>query len=148
MEQNRNIPAAAVFSLLPGLWRLSRTVDGVKRMDGVAQYDALAHESLAYFERGEHRVDGRRLDFYQAYQLRRLGDKVHVNFADGRPFHSLFFQKDRHILKADALHLCGNDTYRGEYVFHGHDRFTVQWAVRGPRKDYTIETRYCRQGTC
>lgn len=148
MEQNRNIQTGAAFHLLKGQWLIERRIDGIDRMSGMAEYRETSPGHLSYSEKGSHRIGQEILDFYQSYYLRHFGRDLHVNFTDGRPFHSLSFQQDDHILKAEALHLCGNDTYRGKYVFHNDNRFTVSWNVHGPRKNYTIETNYFRQGPC
>ncbi|MCL5777357.1 DUF6314 family protein [Limibaculum sp. FT325] len=62
---------------------------------------------------------------------------IHVAHDDGRPFHSF------HPAEAQALHLCGEDRYEVDYSFMP-DVWTSLWRVSGPRKDYTMTTRYCR----
>jgi hypothetical protein len=44
-------------------------------------------------------------------------------------------------LTANAAHQCAPDRYDAVIKLVGHD-VLLQWAIRGPRKDYRLETRY------
>lgn len=41
-------------------------------------------------------------------------------------------------------HLCGDDTYRGRFLFLDADRWVEIWRMRGPRKHYRSVSRYVR----
>ncbi|MBK0398927.1 hypothetical protein H0I76_06980 [Limibaculum sp. M0105] len=62
---------------------------------------------------------------------------IHVAYDDGRPFHSF------RLAAPQGLHLCGADRYEVNYSFAA-ESWTSHWIVAGPRKDYTMTTRYCR----
>ncbi len=65
----------------------------------------------------------------------------------GELFHALtFVADDDGGLRASATHDCKADLYRSEYAISPDGGLRVQHAVRGPRKDYTIETIYSREG--
>ena len=148
MEQNTNKPDQHIFSRLRGEWVLTRTVghDGV--MTGRAAFTDKpgASSSLLYTEQGINRLPGgEEFDFFQNYLYQSDDAGLHVFFADGRTFHTLDFETDR---RAKARHLCGNDLYQGTYAFHDDDHFSVTWSVKGPKKDFVIQTKYNRQGSC
>ncbi|MCC5975408.1 MAG: hypothetical protein JJT81_15350 [Rubellimicrobium sp.] len=62
-----------------------------------------------------------------------------VLFEDGRPFHHFPLTGG-----PGADHLCGADLYSVTYDFSGWPLWRSIWEVRGPRKDYRLESRYHR----
>ncbi|NCQ24205.1 MAG: trigger factor [Rhodobacteraceae bacterium CG17_big_fil_post_rev_8_21_14_2_50_63_15] len=68
------------------------------------------------------------------------GPDLSVRFADGRVFHQV------PGLGGAVSHWCDPDQYDGTYDFSEWPAFTVVWRVRGPRKDYQMQTRYWRRG--
>ncbi len=148
MEQNKNIEIACVFHVLKGTWAFDRLIGGHGSMAGQAAFRAAAPQSLDYEESGTHNAKGGAVDFYQNYIYVHQDGEILVTFRDGRPFHRLEFDSAQNFLTATAVHFCGDDVYRGEYVFHDNDNFSLRWDVKGPRKDYMIETNYVRQGSC
>lgn len=65
---------------------------------------------------------------------------IEVLFEDGRPFHRF----DPALRDQQVHHWCDPDRYDGRYLLDLPGRFTVEWRVRGPRKDYLSETLYLR----
>ena len=61
-----------------------------------------------------------------------------VYFEDGRFFHRVPAEG------GTAHHWCDPDRYTLVYDFSGWPRFTVDWRVTGPRKNYSAHTSYCR----
>jgi hypothetical protein len=61
-----------------------------------------------------------------------------VWFEDGRFFHNV----PPH--GGPTAHWCDPDQYDGQYDFADWPAFRVTWRVRGPRKDYRMETLYRR----
>jgi hypothetical protein len=137
------------YNLLIGKWNFGRQMSGQGCMSGSASFVQTAPGGLSYQESGLHQLaQGETVGFYQQYFYRHEGEDLIVRFADNRPFHALEFYRASGVLHADAHHLCGADTYKGRYIFHDSDRFSLIWDVRGPKKNYIIETEYKRQGSC
>ncbi len=61
-----------------------------------------------------------------------------VYFKDGRFFHQI------PAMGGDAAHWCEPDQYDVTYDFAGWPCWSATWRVKGPRKDYTLETRFSR----
>ena len=95
------------------------------------------------------------------YQYDEPKDKLEVYFAkrdSGSPLDSLFHRVDfegpsenappKMPWGAKASHWCSPDTYevRYEFYFKGADveRWKIVYEVKGPKKDYTMETWYTR----
>ena len=149
MEQNKNIDVGIVFQVLRGTWAFDRAIEGHGSMKGTAHFCSAFPETLDYDESGIHAAKGGAVDFYQSYMYVRQDGDILVTFKDGRPFHRLAFHRSpENLLTATAVHLCGDDVYSGQYVFRDNDNFSLCWDVKGPRKDYMIETTYIRQATC
>lgn len=145
MEQNRNKQSDIALSFLKGTWSFTRHMDGHGRMSGTAQFIESEPETLAYTESGIHELPGgQMLNFFQNYIYQREREQLVAYFTDGRPFHEVRFYREDGVLKAGAIHLCGADRYNGTYIFDGTDHFSLIWDVKGPKKDYIIQTRYNR----
>lgn len=59
-----------------------------------------------------------------------------VFFADGREFHKVPPEG------GETAHWCDPDQYDGHYDFDIWPTFKVTWRVKGPRKDYCMQTIY------
>lgn len=81
--------------------------------------------------------DGRQLPAERKYSWAEgLDNQVDVFFEDGRFFHSF----SRRMPQAE--HLCGDDHYMVDYTFSQWPEWESCWRVTGPRKDYTMVSRY------
>lgn len=127
-----------------GRWTIARIFEVRRggpdgRFDGTATFAPLGSDSLRYDEIGVLRLTGATpMRAERAYVWRFAGEGVAVTFADGRPFH-------RFVPAAVALgtdHACGDDLYRVTYGFADWPGWSSCWTVTGPRKDYTMTTRY------
>jgi hypothetical protein len=115
-----------------------------------------------YFETTEFTTStGLRLSGTQRYIYRyaELQDKIEVFFTNrdeaasvGSFFHRVDIKTPDTLgllpWKAEASHFCSPDTYEVAYtfVFNGPDleKWKIEYEVRGPKKDYSMETWYSR----
>lgn len=103
--------------------------------------DGLPGEALICRENGVLRFSGRDFAAGRVTFWRFAADgAIHVAYDDGRPFHSF------RLAAPQGLHLCGADRYEVSYTFSA-DSWISHWTVVGPRKDYSMVTRYCRIAT-
>jgi Family of unknown function (DUF6314) len=118
--------------------------------------DLLTKEAGTFIGRAEFRREGAGLAYREDGQLalgssapvqaqrrylwRTEGDGIAVDYADGRAFHT--FAADALV----ALHLCDPDRYEVAYHFADWPRWTAEWTVTGPRKDYRMVCAYRREG--
>ena len=106
------------------------------RFAGIARFVPEA-DGLAYEERGWLRLPGLPpMEAHRRYRWRADGGLIVVVLGVGRPFHA--FDPEA----PEALHLCAPDTYRVAYRFARWPRWTAVWTVTGPRKDYTMLSRF------
>jgi hypothetical protein len=125
-----------------GDWRLERTIED--RLGPSGRFEGLARltpegDGLRYHEAGTLRLgDGPAMAAHRDYLWRSAGDLVEVHFADGRPFHR--FHPSGRALGTD--HPCGRDLYRVTYDFTAWPRWTAEWIVTGPAKDYRMLSAY------
>jgi hypothetical protein len=101
-----------------------------------------------YCERGRLTIaNGQILDAERCYVFAEDDRGFSVWFAENplRLFHQIALYRRGEALEGTAVHLCGDDRYDSRYEFRTDGSFIVAHAVRGPRKTYTIETRYTRE---
>ena len=131
-----------------GRWTLTRKIiqrnGDVFAFMGEAEFSWLEgseHEesrALAYFENGEvtapngHVMPAERRYFWQQLQT----GLFEVLFDDKRYFHSFS------ATNPNAEHLCGDDNYVVRYDFSTWPVWRSTWKVIGPRKDYTMISKY------
>lgn len=127
---------------LIGAWRLSRRVrpdqGPMARLDGEARVAPEAG-GLRYREAGLLRLPGHApMTAGRSYLWRVVPGGIAVAFEDGRPFHVIDIAQAR----PEACHQCGADHYAVRYDLAGWPRWSSRWRVEGPRKAYTMVSRY------
>ena len=134
------IPAAFSWSF----WAVERRIDDrlsgqPGRFEGQAVFRT-AGEGLVYHEEGWLTLGTATALFASRdYLWRAEGERIAVDYADGRHFH------DFDPAEGAAVHACDPDSYRVTYDFSGWpDTWQSEWAVSGPRKDYVMTTYYLR----
>ena len=126
-----------------GAWRLSRWIDDRKvgatgRLTGQAVF-RWAGEGLVYEETGALSYGGAApVTTRQSHLWEGAAGRIVIRFEDGRPFHE--FPLGEAAPEAD--HHCTPDLYRVRYGFGDWPCWSARWEVIGPRKDYTLMSRY------
>ncbi|MBS0123917.1 trigger factor [Aestuariicoccus sp. KMU-90] len=75
---------------------------------------------------------------FQAERRYLWAADLSVRFDDGRFFHAVPPEGGQ------AAHWCDPDQYDADYDFSAWPDWSCTWRVRGPRKDYTMSSRYRR----
>ncbi|MCE0504561.1 MULTISPECIES: DUF6314 family protein [unclassified Roseivivax] len=132
-----------------GAWRFRRKIydrklgqesDGQGVLTFAPEGDGLIyHEVLTLSMPGQPPIEGSR-----RYRWRPGPRGIEVLFEDGRPFHQLGLGESRPC----DLHPCGEDRYEVTYDFGDWPIWGATWEVRGPRKDYRMDTLYVREKSC
>lgn len=127
-----------------GDWIIARAIEDVRAgergaLDGTARFTP-APDGLLYAEEGMLALGGRpAVPAARRYLWRDGGaSAIEVRFEDGRFFHRFYADEDA----PSAVHDCAPDQYRVRYDFARWPRWTAEWRVRGPRKDYVMVTDY------
>lgn len=136
----RPAPKLADFE---GGWSIARHIEDHRsgqsgHFNGTALFRPVP-DGLVYHETGlltlGHAVP---LRATRDYMWRWSAGRIHVYYADGRPFH------DFDPADPVAHHSCAPDDYRVRYDFSGWSHWTVDWRVTGPRKDYGSRSTFSR----
>jgi hypothetical protein len=138
--------ASRIFCSLEGHWKFSRVVSNHGSIEGIACFRKISHrpDILFYREKGTFTsLKDLQLDISQEYEYRYAKDKIAIYFCrePDRLLHSLEIME---LNKATAEHLCGSDTYRATYQFHCPDRVELLYTIKGPHKDFQIQTAFSR----
>jgi len=132
-----------LYDIVRGNWRVNRQIEdrhAGQHASFTGDADFTGDTELVYHEAGRLDLGGTELRAERHYTWRCTDTGAEVLYADGSPFHT-FSLAEGH---ASAEHLCGEDLYRGAYVFENTENWRVTWTVSGPRKDYTSITGYKR----
>lgn len=126
-----------------GGWRIARTITepvGTSRLSGRADF-VRTGQGLAVTETGTLvRHDGASFRASRRYRWTEAAGRILVAFDDGRPFHDFSCDAPRPA----ASHDCPPDRYTVAYDFAAWPAWSATWRVTGPRKDYTLITRFAR----
>ena len=129
-----------------GRWRIARRITDALGKDATFAGTAVfspAGADLILHEAGRLELSGQ--GGFQAerrYLWRAQGALIEVLFDDGRPFHRF----DPAGAVAEAGHWCDPDTYDVRYDFGRWPRWSAEWRVTGPRKDYVMQSVYTPDG--
>lgn len=118
-------------------------------MLGTATLVARADGRFDYREQGRLTLAGGHiLDAARRYVFAAEPRGFAVLFAETPPrlFHRVALEETASGLAGTGSHRCGDDRYDSRYEFSADGSFTVRHAVIGPRKRYTMTTRYTRAG--
>ncbi|MFN3959127.1 MAG: DUF6314 family protein [Parvularculaceae bacterium] len=108
---------------------------------GVEKATAICREALT-IDYGGRRFAGEQTILWRFDHA----DGPTLHFKNGRFFIAMRFGGDGGLLRSAFSHGCGEDLYEGvAEIAHGN-AWRLVWNVRGPRKDYTLDTLYSRIG--
>lgn len=128
-----------------GTWRfrrkiLDRLLGQTSEAEGCLDLSR-CDEGLVYDEQLTLHIPGQAPILGTRRYLWRPGPRgIEVRFEDGRPFHRIGLAQDR----CEDLHHCDPDTYAVSYDFADWPLWSAAWNVKGPRKDYSMETLFVR----
>lgn len=154
---------------LPGTWTFERRVQDRRGADftvaGTAEFTVLVDGRIRWHESGTMTLNGEDHPVHRTLFLAPLSgtgsdsfaaSDWKVTFEDGRFFHPWpaedagagqsgrdTGEKPTLASAKTVVHVCTPDLYRGEFLdVVPHEKWTLVWNVSGPRKDYTMRTRY------
>ncbi len=135
-----------IFYSLEGFWKLSRHITDQGTVEGIACFRKKANHPnvLLYREEGVFTsLNGQRFDISQEFEYRLTEERIDVFFSreHDRLLHSLEFIGPN---QASGRHLCGYDNYCAAYQFHFPGSFELHYVVKGPKKDYQIQTLFSK----
>ena len=135
-----------VLTPFEGRWRLYREIEDRMAQtelvfEGRAQLDR-AGAGLTYVEDGQWtKSTWGKTRASRCYLWRAEGDRICVDYEDGRAFHSFA----PGLATCESGHDCAPDRYDVTYRFHLPELWKADWRVAGPRKNYISRTRYTRE---
>jgi len=135
-----------------GRWRMTRAIDdrlGGRRGDatGICAFRdgpriaGLVCEEALVIDYGGNRFDGAQSTIWRFEE----SAGPDLDFQDGGFFCAARFEEFGGVWRAPLTHLCGDDQYDGDVIVASENSWRLIWRVKGPRKDYTLDTRYDRE---
>lgn len=135
-----------IFASLEGSWNLKRFIVNEGAVVGRAVFKRVNQDplTLLYREDGIFTSESSQSEWnvFREFLYRLEEDKISAYFHEKPPrlFHTLVFDKD----DAKACHLCGCDQYDAFYQFKSPREFTLDYLIKGPKKDLKIHTIFTK----
>jgi hypothetical protein len=133
---------ANLFAMLGGEWRIERSISDGSRFSGNAVFTALDIHSWHMREAGMLAVtSGGRYPASNCWRWRLSGLtqlEIHFGNRDGPTlYHRIELEPAGSGWVGSAHHLCGEDSYRADYVFSAN-HIQILHRISGPQKDIVI----------
>lgn len=139
------------FNQLHGDWIFVREILGSTpaTAHGTARFTRQNDNEYDFREDGTLKLqNGEKLQFFRNYIYRLTDRSMDVLYGDGAQigehYQSYILAQQQDKLVPIETHICSKDCYRGTYFLIGDNTFTLETAVKGPKKDYTIRTIFSR----
>lgn len=149
-----SIEAKAVSSYFLGDWKVHRVISGFGEITGQATFQA-NNQLDGYLDFNEAMVlpssqnqnggQDHKPNAFRTYEYRMMPEGFDIYFSDGATKGDLFLSFV--FTQASVLtshHLCIKDHYDATFEFFSDDEFELGFSVVGPKKDYSIRTRFTR----
>lgn len=141
-----------IFNIIPGKWKLTRNIKDIAYAEGCAYFTLKYKDTINYFEEVEVKyfafnssniISKTKARRNYIFEFNLTNNIIYQYFADNQLYTKLKpeMAKDK-TLKYSGKHLCSNDEYYNIYEFVDQNNFKVLNQVKGPHKDYSIETLY------
>lgn len=146
-----------IFAQFNGAWSFERSITSlldttsIARATGIALFTADTQSLLRYEENGQLMLTDTHAapsSFFRHYLYVLRENAIHVLYGDGPQkdalYQELIYDTQNSILRSSATHVCGDDCYDSVYHLMDDNMFSLNTTVRGPRKDYVINTHFVR----
>ncbi|MFZ1814904.1 MAG: DUF6314 family protein [Rhizobiaceae bacterium] len=138
------------FGSLAGKWLIERQISDGSHFSGEGQFNAQGEDSFVLSEQGALVLpDAKVLKASRTWVWSRtepMGLDIHYPGDRGAGlYHRLVLKHHGALLVGTGHHVCGADTYTGEYRISG-SRIEIGQSVQGPAKDYTMTSVFVRNG--
>ncbi|MBS0272157.1 MAG: hypothetical protein JSR85_05870 [Proteobacteria bacterium] len=137
-----------LFFSLEGKWAFNRSINGSEIMRGTALFHSVNEclPSYSYQEEGIYSAGPlSQLSFFREYFYCLNNKTIEVYFSFQKKKHNFFYALAFSCPNlANGVHHCVHDVYKATYVFLEKDIFLLQYDVRGPKKDFVIQTTFTR----
>jgi hypothetical protein len=143
------IEAESVLSYFLGCWRIDRVISAFGEITGQAtfQLNSQNDKILNYKEAVTlpSPSNNQKPNAFREYEYVMTDTGFDIFFSDGATKGELFLSFE--FIYASILtshHLCIKDHYDARFEFVSDDEFELDFTVNGPKKDYSIQTRFIR----
>ena len=144
------IESSAVSLYFLGDWKANRVISGFGEITGQATFQVNdQHDDYLDFQEAmvlpSAQNKEQKPNAFRTYEYRMTSEGFDIYFSDGATKGDLFLSFA--FTQASILtshHLCIKDHYDATFAFLSDDEFELSFSVVGPKKDYSIRTRFTR----
>lgn len=139
-----------MYASLEGQWQFHRTIPQQGHAEGIVQFKPMVNEShrLYYQEQGRFYPKNVQKSFNiqrdYIYEFSKATILIYHarSGIQGELFLELKFNQTSS--QAQATHLCKQDLYCASFDWLSKKAFTIAYQVKGPKKNYQIQTEYLK----
>lgn len=143
-----------LMNYFKGEWRFKRSIQGTANKKPMAHAVGTAvfmQQGSDLFYREDGRITyadtGHSNDAYRAYRYDIKTDSVSVYHASGedtgKHYQDYAFETPKRLVATED-HQCRDDCYNAVYDLLDENSYSLTTIVKGPKKDYTMQTVYTR----
>lgn len=138
-----------LFLSLEGDWALERIYSDGSLFSGIATFQTISSREYSVVEEGQLMLQSDQQKYIANRNWRwQLLNENQLLIAypveqDGSEYHKLQFEDSNGVWLSKGEHLCGKDTYFGEYEF-SKVRLIVKHQIVGPKKDYGFKSVFSK----
>lgn len=142
------IAAKDVLSYFLGDWEVHRTISGFGEISGKARFQRHT-DNEQWLDFQEAMVlpnsDQQKSNAFRRYSYQMTASGFDIFFSDGATKGTLFLSfVFTQASKLTSHHLCIKDHYDATFEFLSDHEFALCFTVVGPKKDYSIKTRFTK----
>lgn len=140
-----NLNTVNFKQLFTGAWTFTRHVSTpAVVITGIARFEETV-SGVLYTEDGAYRLHNECQTCFQTYVYHTTPNTFAIVKNDGVLLHEGRVEEGATFPAAlHHQHICKNDVYACQWVFHDNDAFDVSYTIKGPKKDYHIFTTFIR----
>lgn len=136
-----------IFKSLSGRWSLNRVLGAYGEIEGFATFSENRDINILNYREdfNVNNFNQNSMHSYKEYEYHLFESKIMKCFKSENDQRQVFYELE--FLSDDfavAKHMCNLDSYDVEYNFSSLGNFKLKYSVKGPRKDYIIETEFSK----
>jgi len=136
-----------IFKSLSGKWSLNRVLGAYGEIKGFATFSESRDINILDYREDFNisNFNQNSMHSYKEYEYHLFESKIVKYFKSENDQRQVFYELK--FLRNDfavAKHMCNLDSYDAEYKFSSLGNFKLKYSVKGPHKDYIIETEFTK----
>ncbi len=133
------------YHIFKGHWIFTRHVSEPNVIiTGTAHFAIKDDERILYTEEGTYHLHNDCQTCFQTHVYAITPNTFTIFKSNGVLLHDVSVEDTLFPVTAQHDHLCNQDLYHCQWLFHNNNHFDILYTVKGSKKDYQIKTAFRR----